>query len=147
MRLGSVLLVFGALIALTPADSLAQKKQRDLLTNEEIAASGQRDLDMLAAIKALRPNFLEMPRGQRTLGGSAIMPIMVVVDGRRGEAESLEQLRAIDAKEIRYYDPAKAQNEYGVNASSGAIVVKTMSAKDKEKAADKASKDKPKDKP
>jgi hypothetical protein len=142
MRLGSALLVLGALIAITPADSLAQKKQRDLLTNEEIAKSGQRDLDMLAAIKALRPNFLEMPRGQRTLGGSAIMPIMVVVDGRRGEAESLEQLRAIDAKEIRYLDPTKAQNEYGVNANSGAIVVKTMSAKDKEKAAEK-SKDKP----
>ena len=146
MRLGSALIVFGALVAVTPADGYAQKKQRDLITNEEIAASGQRDLDMLSAIKALRPAFLEMPKGQRSLGGGAIMPILVVVDGRRGEAEALEQLRAIDAKEIRYLDPTKSQNEYGINANRGAIVVKTMNAKDREKAAEKA-KDKPKDPP
>ena len=50
-------------------------------------------------------------------------------------------MRAIDAKEVRYLDPTKSQNEFGINANSGAIVVKTMNAKDKEKAA----KDKPKD--
>jgi hypothetical protein len=141
MRLGSALLVVGALIAGTPGDAFAQKKQRDLLTIEEIEKSGQRDLDLLQAIKALRPNFLEMPRGQRTMGGGAIMPIMVVVDGRRGEEEALSQMRAIDVKEVRYLDPSKAQNEYGINANSGAIVVKTMSAKDKEK----KKEDKPKD--
>lgn len=142
MRLGSALVVVGALIAVTPAAAFAQKKQRDVITNEEIAASGQRDLDLLQAIKGLRPHFLELPRGPRTLGGGAIMPIVVVVDGRRGEGDALSQLRAIDAKEVRYLDPTKSQNEYGISANSGAIVVKTMSAKDKEKTKDK---EKPKD--
>lgn len=142
MRLGSALLVVGALIAVTPTDVFAQKKQRDVITNEEIAASGQRDLDLLQAIKALRPHFFEGPRGARSLGGGAIMPVMVVVDGRRGEQDALSQLRAIDAKEVRYLDPTRSQNEYGISANSGAIVVKTLSAKDKEKMKDK---DKPKD--
>ena len=132
MRLGLALLTVGALLAVTPTDAFAQKKSRELITNEEIAASGQRDLDMLSAIKALRPNFLEMPRGVRTLGGTGMYPILVVVDGRRGDFDALTQLRAIDAKEIRYLDPNKSQNEYGITANSGAIVVKLMSAKDRE---------------
>jgi hypothetical protein len=135
MRLGLAVLAVGALLAVTPSESFGQKKSRDVITNEEISASGQRDLDMLAAIKALRPHFLEMPRGARSLGGSSMYPILVVVDGRRGEAEALTQLRAIDAKEIRYLDPTKSQNEYGINANSGAVVVKLMSAKDVEQAA------------
>ena len=134
MRLGIALLTVGALIAVNPSDAFAQKKSRDVITNEEIAASGQRDLDMLQAIKALRPHFLDMPRGTRSLGGGAMSPILVVVDGRRGEAEALEQLRAIEAKEIRYLEPSKSQNEFGINANGGAIVVKLMSAKDIEKA-------------
>jgi hypothetical protein len=145
MRFGSALLVVGALIAATPADAFAQKKQRDVITNEEIAASGQRDLDLLQAVKALRPHFLEMPRGQRSLGGGAIYPILIVIDGRRGEEDGLTNVRAIDAKEVRYLDPSKSQNEFGINANSGAIVVKLMSAKDKEKKKEDKPKDPPKD--
>ena len=133
MRLRLALLLAGAFLVAAPSSSFAQKKQRDVITNDEIAKSGSKDLDLLSAIKALRPHFMEMPRGARTLGGSAINPIMVVIDGRRGDAEMLTTLKATDAKEVRYLDPNRSQNEYGINANSGAIVVKLMGAKDKEK--------------
>lgn len=128
MRLGLALLIAGAVITATPADAFAQKKSRDLITAEEIEKSGQKDLDALSAIKALRPHFLEMPRGQRSMGNSYYYPITVVIDGRRGDADALTQLRAIDIKEVRYLDANKSQNEYGTNANSGAIVVRTVSA-------------------
>jgi hypothetical protein len=133
MRLGLALLFAGAVLAATPSDAFAQKKQRDVITAEEIEKSGQKDLDLLSAIKALRPHFLEMPRGNRTMGNSYFFPITVVVDGRRGDAEALSQLRAIDVKEVRYLDANKSQNEYGANANSGAIVVKMMRVDKKEK--------------
>ena len=138
MRLGLALVAVGAALAFAPTASLAQKKSKDLITREEIDKSGQTGVDVLQLIKALRPTMLDMPRGVRTMGNGAVYPILVVVDGRRGEAEMLTSLQAADVKEIRYLDPNKSQNEYGINANSGAIVIKTLQVKDK---------DKPKDKP
>lgn len=132
MRLALVVAAAGALLALQPSESLAQKKQRDVITNEEIAKSAQKDGDLLTAIKALRPNFLEPPKGLRTLGGGMQYPLLVVVDGRRGDSEALVQLKAIEAKEVRYLEPSRAQNEFGITANGGAIVVKLMNAKEKE---------------
>lgn len=133
MRLGPALLLAGAVVAMAPSESAAQKKQRDLITREEIGKSGQKDQDLRAVIRALRPHFLEGPRGVRTLGGGAIAPILIVVDGARMAPEVLTQIMAVDVKEVRYLEPARSQNEYGINANSGAIVVKMILAKDKEK--------------
>jgi hypothetical protein len=131
MRIGIAALVMaGAFLTLAPTESFAQKKQKDVITREEIEKSGQKDLDLLQAIKALRPQFLEGPRGVRTMGGGAIYPTILVVDGRRmGELDGLSQIMAMDVREVRYLDPSKSQNEYGINANGGAVVVKLMSSK------------------
>lgn len=134
MRLALVVAAAGALLASAPSNAVAQKKQRDVITNEEILQSGSKDGDLLTAIKVLRPQFFEPPKGVRSMGGANQAPILVVVDGRRGDADMLISLKAVEAKEIRYLDPNRSQNEYGVNYNSGAIVVKLMSAKDIEKA-------------
>lgn len=134
MRIG-ILAMFmaGALLIAAPTESFAQKKQRDVITREEIEKSGQKDLDLFAVIRALRPHFLEGPRGVRTLGGGAIYPVLVVVDSKRQSPEILTQIMALDVKEVRYLEPARSQNEYGINANGGAIVVKMIGAKEKEK--------------
>ena len=132
MRFALALLVAGAALTATPADAFAQKKQRDVITREEIEKSGQKDLDAMAAIKALRPHFLEMPRGVRSMGNSYFNPITVVIDGRKQDPSALVQLLAVDVKEVRYLDATRSQNEFGTAANSGAIVVRTLSAKDKE---------------
>src|SRR5687767_2427349 len=132
MRLAT-LLVVGTLIGLAPVDAFAQKKQRDLITAEEIEKAGWKDRDLLVTIRALRPHFLELPKGVRSLGGGAQYPLLVVLDGSRQGQEVLEQILATDVKEIRYLDPSRSQNEYGINANGGAIVIKTFAGKKKEK--------------
>jgi hypothetical protein len=132
MRLAS-LLVVGALIGLAPVDAFAQKKQRDVITAEEIEKGGWKDRDLLSTIRGLRAHFLELPKGVRSMGGGAQYPLLVVIDGRRQGQEILEQTLATDVKEIRYLDPARSQNEYGINANGGAVVIKTFEGKKKEK--------------
>ena len=131
MRLETLaLLTIGSLVLFTPAELSAQKKQRDKITKEEIANSSHKDRDLLTAIRALRPHFLEGPRGVRTLGGGMQNPLMVVVDGRRESgADALLQVMAANVAEVRYLEPARSQNEFGVNANGGAIVVKLIDAK------------------
>lgn len=133
MRLVLALLVAGSFVATAPSQLHAQKKQRDLITLEEFDKVGKLDMILLDAIKLLRPQFLEMPRGVRTLGGGAMNPVMVVVDGRRGDSQMLLQLQIREVQEVRYLDPSKAQNDYGINANGGAIVVKLIKTKPKPK--------------
>jgi hypothetical protein len=121
------------LVSLAGSPTLAecQKKQRDLLTREELLTLEKEDLNLFDAIRRLKPHFLEAPKGRRTLGGGAQYPIVVVVDGRRGDTQMLEQLRALDVREVRYLEPARAQSEYGITANSGAIVIKRVNATEK----------------
>ena len=133
MRFGlsAVMLAAGLAIA-APGDGLAQKKSRDVITQEEIEKSGQKDQDLIAAIRSLRPHFLEGPRGVRTMGSGMIYPVVVVVDGRKVTGlDDLVTILAKDVKEVRYLDPNRSQNEYGATANGGAIVVKLLGAKDK----------------
>jgi hypothetical protein len=61
------------------------------------------------------------------MGGGMMNPILVVIGNRRGDSLLLEQL---PAREVRYLDPNRAQNEYGIRANGGAIVVKLMNDKE-----------------
>src|SRR5687768_17236199 len=105
MRLALALMVAGGLVFMAPSEAAAQKKQRDVITVQEIEKSGQKDQDLFAVIRALRPHFLEGPRGVRSLGGGAIYPVLVVVDGKRDSPEVLAQIMAKDVKEVRYLEP------------------------------------------
>jgi hypothetical protein len=130
MRFGLCLLIVGSCLMLAPSPSFAQKKQRDVISREEIQSSAQKDQDLLAVIRGLRPHFLAPPRGVRSMGGTDMMPTIVVVDGRQsGEIDALTQIIGTDVKEIRYLDPSRSQNQYGIRANGGAIVVTTLAAK------------------
>jgi hypothetical protein len=136
--LTAVMLLAG-LMLVAPNDAFAQatqaaapKKSRDMITLAEIEHSGQKDADLLAAIRSLRPHFLEGPRGVRTMGSGMIYPLVVIVDGRKVTGlDDLVTIQAKDVKEVRYLDPNRSQNEYGTTANGGAIVVKLVSAKEK----------------
>lgn len=124
-------LVAASLIALAPQAAEAQKKQRDVIAREEIEQLTPNDIDLLSALKRIRPHFVEAPRGTRTMGGGMMNPILVVIGNRRGDSQLLETLPARDVREVRYLDPSRAQNEYGIRANGGAIVVKLMNDKEK----------------
>ena len=133
VRIGVAALALAVgMLAAAPGTAQAQKKSRDVITQEEIDKSGQKDQDLIAAIRSLRPHFFEAPRGVRSFGGGAINPVVVYVDGiRQTGLDALQTLMAKDVREVRYLDPSRSQSEYGINANGGAIVVKTLTAKDR----------------
>ena len=120
------LLTAAALVALAPAESLAQKRNRDRITRQEILSSPHRDLDVYQVIRSLRPHFLSRPPGVRTLGGSyGPEPVAVYVDGvRETGVAALRTLAATRVEEVRYLDPTRSENEFGPRANGGALVVK-----------------------
>lgn len=120
------LMLAGGLLATSPSEGLAQKRQRDVISRDEIMSSAQKDRDLFQVIRALRPHFLQAPKGIRTLGGSmGIAPLAVYVEGRRETGvESLNVLAAKDVQEVRYLDPARSENQFGIAANGGALVVK-----------------------
>lgn len=116
------LLVGGVLAGAVPA--VAQKRDRDRITREEILGSAQRDLDLFTVVRALRPHFLARPRGNRTLGGSALQPTALIVDGNRaGELTAMRMITARTVQEVRYLEPSRAEDQYGLTANGGAVVV------------------------
>lgn len=122
-------LVVGLAVAALPNDALSQKRQRERITHQEIAASPQREMDLYQVIRNLRPFYLEAPRGVRTLGGSATVLPVVVVDGKRDTGiDALRDIRAMDVEEVRYLDPAKSESEYGPRANGGAVLVRLRKA-------------------
>ena len=118
-------LLVGLCLVAVPRNAHAQKKQRDVITREEIMKSSQADGDLLTAIKVLRPHMLEMPRGIRSLGGSGVAPLAVYMDKiRQPGADMLQQIMANTVAEVKYLDPSRSQNEFGITANGGAIVIK-----------------------
>jgi hypothetical protein len=146
-------------VTLSPADAIGQKRQKDVITRAEIESVMQGSTDLFQVIRKLRPQFLEPPKGgPRTLpagtrevtnpatgarvsaavGGTAAA-ILVAVDGRRETGvDALKTIMPAMVEEVRYLDPTRSQNQFGFNASSGAIVV-TMRKEDGAKPKDPPS--------
>lgn len=134
MRFGLTVVFAVLALALAPAEAAAQKKkQRDVITLEEIESGGQLDRDLGSAIRNLRPHFLAPPRGVRTMGAGMIYPLVVYVDGiKQSGTDALVNIMAKDVREVRYLDPSQSSNAYGTMANGGAIVIKTVSAREKD---------------
>jgi hypothetical protein len=119
------LVLAAAALAAVPGTAHAQKKSRDIITREEILKSAQANGDLMTAIKALRPHFLEVPRGTRSIGGTGMAPIAIYVDKiRQPDGDVLSQMMANSVAEVRYLDPSRSQNEYGITANGGALVIR-----------------------
>ena len=122
-RLGVIGLLVASVVAASPVEG--QKRQRDVIKNDEIMASPQKESDLLTAIRALRPQFLEPPKGTRSIAGTFINPIVVYFGPlRQPGLEALRNVMAYDAEEVRYLDSSQSENRYGITANGGAIVVK-----------------------
>jgi hypothetical protein len=122
------LLIVGAVIGAGPGRLHAQeiKKSRDLITRAEIEASAQRDQDIYAVIRALRPHFLAPARGIRTLGNSTTRMSLYVDGARESDFNALKNIMAVSVEEVRYLDPSQSEAEYGSVANGGAVVLKRI---------------------
>jgi hypothetical protein len=111
--------------AAMPSEGLAQKRQRDRISRDEILNSPHRDLDLYQVIRSLRPHFLERPPGVRTLGGAyGPGPLVVYVDGVQTGLDALRMMTPGRVEDIRYLDPVQSENEYGPRANGGALVIR-----------------------
>lgn len=124
----AALALAGAVLVAAPAVAHAQRKA-DKISREEIAASAQKDGNVYDLIRSLRPQFYEKPRGVKSIRGGS-EAVAVYVDGVKDtDVESLKLISANTVEEIRYYDPQKAQDEFGHgNGAGGAIAVKKIKA-------------------
>lgn len=99
----------------------APKRQRDVITNEEIMASPQHLVDLLQAIRGLRPQFLEPPLANHTHPNATLL----YIDGVRqtGGLATLQSIPASSAERVEYLDPGRAESQLGSIATGGAVMV------------------------
>lgn len=115
----------GGTVAEGQSEPRRQARDRDVITRAELVESAQKNQDLLKAVKSLRSHFLRPPPGVRSMVGSRVNAIQLYVDGiRQTEVESLILIPTLDAEEVRYLEPGKAQDLYGITHNGGAILVK-----------------------
>ena len=136
MRKG--LLVFAAITALAAcssgggsaggtAGSTVRRGGQNLITTEEIAASGAGMETAFDIVQRLRPTMLR-PRASSFGVNNQPQQVPVVVysdEVRLGTVENLRTIPATQVHEIRYISATDATQRWGTNHSSGAIQVIT----------------------
>lgn len=120
----TMLALAGATLCAIAAPAGAQKRDRDVLTRDEILASAQKDADLFQAIRSLRPNFFTGVRGTTSLMKGRAQIAVYIEGGRRNDTDALKQILASEVAEVRHLSPSQAETEYGVDHNAGAIVVK-----------------------
>jgi hypothetical protein len=66
-------------------------------------------------------------RGTPSLKGTGTTALSVYVDRtRQPSTDVLRQIVTNTVEEVRYLDPSRSQNEYGLTANGGAIVIKLV---------------------
>ena len=96
---------------------------RSVLTQEEIeSVSASNALDV---VRQLRPTWLRV-RGSKSIG--QVTEVSVYLDGMRlGGPDTLSGVRTATIEEMRYLTAREAQARYGMDNTSGAIIVRTRS--------------------
>ncbi len=127
MRIGRTCLGLPGILVIAAgfgSDAAAQSRKRDVITREEILEVAMRHEDLLQVIRALRPHFLAPPRGSRSMMNGPPAPVQLYVDDtRRSGLDELRMIKPATVEEVRYLEPSKAQDQYGITHNGGAILV------------------------
>ena len=115
----SLLLVLGG--CATAGGSGAQQGRSDLIVEEQLR--GNSYTSVYDAVVALRPNWL---RTRGTDSFRAPTEIQVYIDNVRvGGTGNLQQIAAISAYYVQYYDGLEASARWGLGHGAGVIYVST----------------------
>jgi len=99
------------------------RRQRDVITRDELSDPALRAQSVLEVVTLLRPHFLG-DRGSHSFQPSAAGQVHVSIDG--GRIMPLEELRGIHAVgvvEIRYLNAAAAMQKFGGAALEGPVIL------------------------
>lgn len=129
-------------MAMAPGDAEAQRRDRDLITREELVQSSQKSTDLYQAVRSLRSHFLQGPRGPRSINadpavtgsgstgtlraGETPKAVLYVNGSRSGDAEMMRNIQTINVEEVRYLNPNTASMQFGQGHDGGAILVKLV---------------------
>jgi hypothetical protein len=110
------------------AVSSTGQRDKNVITQEELADPAVSGRTVLEAVRALRPNFLTV-RGTHTLQATATADaeagkVHASIDGTK--IVSVEELAGINANtvvEIRFLNPAQAMQRFGGAAREGPVIV------------------------
>lgn len=111
------------LAACASPGSATPSSSGDVLTQEELAATGE--VDLYRVIERLRPRWLRA-RGQTSVTGGATV-VMLFVDGSpRGDVSQMRGMRVVDVLDITFLSASEATFRFGTLAGSGgAVAVRT----------------------
>jgi hypothetical protein len=121
------LVVLGMLPAAVGAQQKDRPARRDrnLITDQEIEQNRTRADNAYDLISALRPQWLRT-RGNTTLVPGVDDGVALYVDGtRRGSVEELRSVPVEHLTELRYVSAGDATTRYGTGHAQGAIEVST----------------------
>jgi hypothetical protein len=148
----TALLTIGGLLAPLGLQAQKPKRDRDVITRDELVEADTKSPDLYQAVKRLRPHFLTvLNRGPNSTGvgpGSSGAPMcdvvrepncqtrsmgtvvalpVVYVDGMKtGDPEVLKTFATKNVEEVRYLTASKAEMEFGLGHEGGAILVKLI---------------------
>ena len=112
-------------------------RNRDVITHEELQAPAIVGLNVLEAVRSLRPQYLtvrgqlQLPAGQVSDGKNGTVQIndnesgkvhCSIDGGRVGPLEDLANIRANTIKEIRYLNPVAAHQKFGGASREGPVI-------------------------
>lgn len=124
-RLVSLLTVALAASAFLTSSAAAQRRNRNVISREEIVQSRAQNVYNL--IESIRPMWRSRMSTVSNRGMS--LDVLVYVDRAplRGLNE-LKQLSVANVQNVEYLDPGKTRFRFGTATSSGAVVVNTIQA-------------------
>jgi hypothetical protein len=97
------------------------QRRADVIAEDELRRSDA--VNVLEAIRQLRPRFLQQ-RGDASINARSGMQVVVYIDDMRaGQLEVLESLHPTEVREIRHLDGPQASARFGLNHGGGAILV------------------------
>jgi len=146
----ATLLTIGGLLAPLGLQAQKPKRDRDVITRDELLEADAKSPDLYQAVKRLRPHFLTVlnrgpsstgvgagssgapmcgavrePNCQtRSMGTVVALPVVYVDGMKSGDIEVLKTFATRDVEEVRYLTVTKAEMEYGLGHEGGAILVK-----------------------
>lgn len=131
------LLAAATAVVFQPAEAEAQRRDRDVITREELVNSSQKNTDLYSAVRSLRSHMLQGPRGAtRSIGGANSVtersaqapPAVLYINGSRsGDITMMRSIQTMHVEEVRYLSPNAAGNQFGTGHEGGAILVKLVS--------------------
>lgn len=118
-----LLLATAAAIACAPPAASGERRNTNVITQEQIAAS--QATNAYEAISRVRPTFLRS-RGRTTINAAVSEYPEVYLDGQRyGDIEILKTLSVEHVMEIRFLSSSDATTRFGTGHTAGVIEVIT----------------------